>query len=53
MTHIEKFKTCFSRLSAMAASFLPAGYKDALIGLAHEVDQLRAEINELKKEKTQ
>ena len=49
---LEKMKASFSRLSALAGAYLPAGFKDVMIEMAGEVDRLRAEINELKKEKT-
>lgn len=47
-TYGEKFKACFSRLSVMAANFLPSGFKTSLIEMAFEVDRLKAEIQQLK-----
>lgn len=48
MSNGEKFKASFSRLSAVAGSFLPPGFKDAMIEMAFEVDRLKAEIQQLK-----
>lgn len=44
----EKLKAAFSRLSAMAAVYLPSGYKETLLDMAMEIDRLRAEVNEMK-----
>jgi len=44
----EKLKAAFSRLSALAAAYLPSGYKETLLEMAMEIDRLRAEINDLK-----
>lgn len=46
---LERFKTSFSSLGVIAANYLPRGFKDSMIDLAHEVDKLRNEVNELKK----
>lgn len=48
---LEKMKTAFSKMSALAGAYLPVGFKDGLLDMAHEIDRLRLEINELKKEK--
>lgn len=45
---LEKFKAAFSRLGVLAAAYLPPGFKDAMLDMAKEVDQLRSEVNELK-----
>lgn len=44
----EKLKAAFSRLSALAGAYLPAGYKETLLEMAMEIDRLRAEVNQLK-----
>ncbi|MCL6485026.1 MAG: hypothetical protein I4O49_12815 [Janthinobacterium lividum] len=44
----EKMKAAFSKLSAIAAAYLPSGYKETLLEMAMEIDRLRAEINQLK-----
>ncbi|MGK5023111.1 hypothetical protein [Janthinobacterium sp. LB2P10] len=41
-------KAAFSKLSAIAAAYLPSGYKETLLDMAMEIDRLRAEINQLK-----
>ncbi len=41
-------KAAFSKLSAIAAAYLPSGYKETLLEMAMEIDRLRAEINQLK-----
>lgn len=46
---LERFKKAFSSLGVIAANYLPKGFKDSMIDMAHEVDKLRAEINELKR----
>jgi hypothetical protein len=48
---LEKMKAAFSRLSALAAAYLPTGFKDVMLDMALEVDRLRAEVNQLKEEK--
>ena len=48
---LEKMKAAFSRLSALAGAYLPTGFKDVLLDMAHEIDRLRAEVNQLKEEK--
>ncbi len=48
MNFLERFKASFSSLGVLAASYMPRGFKDALIDMAHEVDKLRAEVNEMK-----
>lgn len=50
MTFLERFKEAFSSLGVLAASYLPKGYKDAMLDLANEVDKLRSEIKALKGE---
>lgn len=45
----EKLKAAFSKLSVIAAAYLPSGYKETLLDMAMEIDRLRAEINELKR----
>lgn len=45
---LEKMKAAFSRLSPLAGAYLPAGFKDALLEMAHEIDLLRREIQTLK-----
>ncbi|MGK5073253.1 hypothetical protein [Janthinobacterium sp. ZB1P44] len=44
----EKLKAAFSKLSAIAAAYLPSGYKETLLQMAMEIDRLRAEVDELK-----
>ena len=44
----EKLKAAFSRLSALAGAYLPAGVKGTLLEMAMEIDRLRAEVNQLK-----
>ena len=44
----EKLKAAFSKLSAIAAAYLPSGYKETLLDMAMEIDRLRAEIDEMK-----
>ena len=46
----EKLKAAFSRLSALAGAYLPAGFKTTLLDMAMEMDRLRAEINVLKEQ---
>ncbi|MGK5038697.1 hypothetical protein [Janthinobacterium sp. LB3P118] len=41
-------KAAFSKLSAIAAAYLPSGYKETLLDMAMEIDRLRAEVNQLK-----
>jgi hypothetical protein len=48
---LEKMKASFSRLGVLAAAYLPPGFKDVLLDMAHEIDRLRLEIDTLKKEK--
>lgn len=50
MTNLEKMKTAFSRLNVIAANYLPAGFKDALLDMATEIDMLKSEIAKLKGE---
>jgi hypothetical protein len=50
MNHLEKLKTAFSKLGVIAANYLPAGFKDALLDMAHEIDTLKSEIAKLKGE---
>lgn len=51
MNFLERFKAAFSSLGVLAASYMPKGFKDALIDMAHEVDKLRAEVEALKAER--
>ena len=44
----EKLKAAFSRLSALAAAYLPSGYKETLLEMAMEIDRLTAEVKKLK-----
>lgn len=44
----EKLKAAFSKLSAIAAAYLPSGYKETLLDMAMEIDRLRVEVNQLK-----
>lgn len=48
---LEKMKTSLSKLGPLAAAYLPPGFKDVLLDMAHEVDRLRAEIENLKEKK--
>ncbi len=48
MSFLERFKAAFSSLGALAATYLPKQFKDALIDMALEVDRLRAEVDKLK-----
>ncbi len=48
MTFLERFKSAFSSLGALAATYMPKQFKDSLIDMAHEVDKLRAEVDALK-----
>lgn len=41
-------KAAFSKLSAIAAAYLPSGYKETLLEMAMKIDRLEAEINQLK-----
>jgi len=50
MNNLEKMKSAFSRLGVIAANYLPAGFKDALLDMAGEVDKLKSEIAKLKGE---
>jgi hypothetical protein len=45
---LEKFKTAFSSMSALAGKYLPRGFKEAMLDQAKEVDQLRADVDALK-----
>lgn len=47
---LEKMKAAFSRLSPLVGAYLPAGFKNALLDMAQEIDRLTAE-NKLLKEK--
>lgn len=44
----EKLKEAFSKLSAIAAAYLPSGYKETLLEIAMEIDRLRTEVNQMK-----
>lgn len=48
MSFLERFKSAFSSLGVLAAQYLPKQFKDSMIDLAHEVDKLRREVDELK-----
>ena len=45
---LEKMKTAFSRLSALAGAYLPTGFKDTLLDMAAEIDRLRIQVDELR-----
>lgn len=45
---LEKLKDAFSRLSALAGAYLPAGFKNTLLDMAAEIDRLRAEVDTLR-----
>lgn len=47
---LEMMKAAFSRLSALAGAYLPPGFKDALLAMAHENDRLRVEMDSLRAE---
>jgi|GEM_PF-5458056 hypothetical protein len=44
----EKMKAALSRLSALAAAYLPSGFKETLLDMAMEIDRLSAEIKQMK-----
>ena len=44
----EKLKAAFSRLSALAGAYMPAGFKGTLLEMAMEIDRLTAEVKKLK-----
>lgn len=46
---LEKLKASFSRLGVIAANYLPPGFKDALLEMAHRSDLQEQEIAELKR----
>lgn len=46
----EKMKAALSRLSTMAAGFLPPGFKDALLEMAHQSDEQKAEIKAIREQ---
>ncbi len=48
---LEKMKRSLSQLGALAAAYLPPGFKNVLLDMAQEIDSLRAEINQLKERK--
>lgn len=47
---LEKMKAAFSRLGVIAANYLPPGFKDALIEMAHRSDLQEQEIAELRRQ---
>jgi hypothetical protein len=47
---LEKMKGAFSRLGVIAANYLPPGFKDALLDMAHRSDLHQQEINALKEQ---
>lgn len=46
---LEKMKAAFSRLGVIAANYLPPGFKDALLEMAHRSDLQEQEIAELRR----
>mgnify|MGYP000447846489 CR=1 FL=1 len=47
---LEKMKTAFSNLSIIAANYLPKGFKDALLEMAHRNDLHAQEIAAIRQE---
>jgi len=47
---LEKMKGAFSRLGVIAANYLPPGFKDALLEMAHRSDLQEQEISALKEQ---
>jgi hypothetical protein len=47
---LEKMKAAFSRLGVIAANYLPPGFKDALLEMAHRSDLQEQEIAELRRQ---
>jgi uncharacterized coiled-coil DUF342 family protein len=45
---LEKMKAAFSKMSVLAAAYLPSGFKETMLQMAGEIDRLRSEIDELK-----
>jgi hypothetical protein len=47
---LEKMKKSLSNLGALAAAYLPAGFKDVLLGMAGKIDALEARLDKLENE---
>lgn len=47
---LEKMKRAFSNLSVLAGAYLPAGFKETLLMMAKEIDELRRELDRVKDE---
>jgi hypothetical protein len=49
-TLLEKMKDAFSNLSALAGAYLPKGFKDAMLDMAHQSDLQQREIAAMKEQ---
>lgn len=47
---LEQLKTAFSNLSVLAAAYLPKGFKDALLTMAHRSDLHQQELAAIRQE---
>lgn len=45
---LEKMKDALSKMTVIAAAYMPGALKESLLQMATEIDRLRAEIDVLK-----